>query len=103
MKQSRLYRQREEVRGLVAMSAMPASEKRRWRRLVGRMLPSELLLLKRNLLQQLLVDAEFATVNEIVGTKKPPKDDLGLFTMVIGKFLEKIDRLEEQTRDTTAK
>ena len=77
---------------------MEESEKAIWRRLVPRILPSELLKLKRNLLQQLFVDAQFETVDEIVKRKKIPKGETGLVEMVLGKVLARVDQIEERTR-----
>ncbi|MCH7951566.1 hypothetical protein IH980_02410 [Patescibacteria group bacterium] len=98
---SRLYKQREEVEQLVEIAGLASEEKKRWKRLVPRMLPSELLRLKRNLLRQLLVDAELETVNEIVKRKKAPKD-AGLIEMVLARVLEKVDKVEERTRSTSS-
>jgi len=80
---------------------MEESEKAIWRRLVSRMLPSELLRLKRNLLQQILVDAQFETVDEIVKRKKIPEGEAGLVEMVLGKVLARVDQIEERTRLVT--
>jgi len=101
MAESRLYIQRKEVRQLLEASGMEESEKAIWRRLVPRMLPSELLKLKRNLLQQLFVDAQFETVDEIVKRKKIPEGETGLVEMVLGKVLARVDQIEERTRSAS--
>lgn len=98
MATSRLHIQRKAVRQLLEASGIEEVEKARWRRLIINMLPSELLRLKRNLLQQLFVDAQFEAVDTIVKTKKAPKDDIGLIEMVLVKVLEKVDKVEERTK-----
>lgn len=99
---SRLHIQRKAVRQLLEASGIEEAEKARWRRLIPDMLPSELLRLKRNLLQQLFVDAQFETAHEIVQTKKAPKDNIGLLEMVLAKVLEKADLVEERTRSASS-
>lgn len=98
MRQSRLYRQREELKQLVAITALSQEEKKRWSRLVPRMRPSELLRLKRNLLQELLVDAEFEVANEVGERKLPARVRVSLFELVVAKVLRKVDQVEERSR-----
>lgn len=91
-------KQFEELKQLIEISSMSEREKTRWKRLLPRMLHSERLRLKMNLLQQLLVDAQFGTVNEIMETRKVPEGRQGLFVSVLTKILEKTDEVEEKTK-----
>lgn len=100
---SKLYRQREEIKQLMEISGMSEKEKKRWRRLIPRMLPSELLQLRRNLLEQLVLDAQFETIDEIEKGKDIPEDDSGLLEFVLAKVLEKADKVEERTKRVLAK
>lgn len=100
---SKLFKQREEVKQLMEISGMSESEKKRWRRLISGMLPSELLELRKNLLEQLVIDAQFETIDKIENKKGVPEDDSGLLEFVLTKVLEKADKVEERTKRVVGK
>ena len=67
------------------------------------MLPSELIELRRNLLEQLVLDAQSETIREIKkGNKDVPDDDKGLLEFVLAKVLNKVDQVEAGTRNVLA-
>jgi hypothetical protein len=95
---SKLYRLRVEVKQLLEVAKIHEDEKKKWRKNIPRMIPSELVELKLNLLEQLINDAQTETISEIREGKDVPEDDEGLLEVVLAKVLEKADRVEERTR-----
>lgn len=95
---SRLHKQRRELKLLVEVVGIPHAEKGRWRKHIPRMLPSELLELRRNLLEQLVLDAQFETIDEIRMGKHAQVGDEGLLQVVLRKVLQRADQVEERLR-----
>jgi hypothetical protein len=101
---SKLYKLREELKQLVEVARIPKKDKERWLKLIPKMLPSELVELRRNLLEQLVLDAQSETIGEIKkGNKEVPDDDKGLIEFVLGKVLSKVDQVEVRSVKALAK
>jgi hypothetical protein len=99
MARSDLYILREEVKYLVGVTSMPEKEKKKWKKIVDNMIPSELLDLRKNALENVVLDVQLETIAKIKkGNKEIPDDEKGLEEFVMVKVMARVGEVEKKMK-----
>lgn len=99
---AKLYRHRVELRHLLDIVKISKEEKEKWDRRIPRMLPSHILELRVNLLEQLVLDVQVQVISDIQQGKQVPEDEDGMVKYVIERVMDKIALVEKRTEESLA-